>query len=158
MKVIYHCFGGTHSSVLCAALHLGLISKQKLPTYRDLISLPYFDKVSGEQVGQIFPMGEDDGGNDIYIMGCRSCGPIVEKATKEMNRLLGISEPEILMFDTTPCLNIIIKIGGFLSRRLGLTRLGRPFLYLGIRLAFPKFVELSDAVQTFPTLTGREHI
>jgi hypothetical protein len=109
MKLIYHCFGGTHSSVLCAALHLGIISDQQLPGYQDLIDLPYYDKVSSKQVGTIFYMGNDERGNGIYILGCRNCGPMVEKTIMEMNRLLGIDKNEVAMIDTTPCLNIIIK-------------------------------------------------
>ncbi len=142
MKLIYHCFGGTHSSVLCAAIHLGIIPDHQLPGYQDLIDLPYYDKVYSSQVGTIFHMGRDDQGRDIYILGCRNCGPMVEKITGEMNQLLGIDQNEVVMVDTTPCLNIIIKIGGYLSRRLGLTGTGRFLLHRGICLAFPKFKEL----------------
>ena len=87
-------------------------------------------------------MGRDEQGNDIYILGCRNCGPMVEKTTKEMNRLLGIDKNEVVMINTTPCLNIIIKMGGFLSRRLGLSGTGRILLHRGIRLAFHKLKEL----------------
>ncbi len=112
-----------------------------MPGYQDLIDLPYYDKVNSSEVGTIFHMGHDAQGNELYILGCRNCGPMVEKTTGEMNRILGIKS-EVVMVDTTPCLNIIIKIGGFLSRRLGLIRTGRFILHRGICLAFPKFKEL----------------
>ncbi|MEW5922093.1 MAG: DUF3189 family protein [Bacillota bacterium] len=147
MKIIYHCFGGTHSSVLCAAIHLGIISDQHIPGYQELMNCPYFDKVSGSEVGIIHHMGRDERENDIYILGCRSCGPIVEKIIREMGRLLGIAPDEVVMVDTTPYLNILLKMGGFLSRGLGLVGPGRIILYRGIRLAFPSFKGLVRKVK-----------
>ena len=147
MKLIYHCFGGTHSSVLCAALHLGMITDQQLPDYGDLMDLPYFDKVPSTDVGNIFRMGQDEQENEVYILGCRNCGPMVEKTTREMNRLLGITQNEVVMVNTTSSLNITIKIGGYLSRRLGLTGIGRILLCRGIRRAFPNFIKLVHSVK-----------
>jgi len=37
MKIIYHCFGGSHSSVLAAALHLGIIDKNKVPGMSEVV-------------------------------------------------------------------------------------------------------------------------
>jgi hypothetical protein len=31
MKIIYHCYGGTHSSVIAAAIHLGLLPEDRVP-------------------------------------------------------------------------------------------------------------------------------
>ncbi|HEX3010797.1 MAG TPA: DUF3189 family protein, partial [Syntrophomonadaceae bacterium] len=39
MKIIYHCFGGSHSSVTAAAIHLGLIEKHRPPSMEELMSL-----------------------------------------------------------------------------------------------------------------------
>lgn len=147
MKIIYHCFGGTHSSVLCAALHLGMISDQQIPGYRELMECPYFDKVPSSQVGVIHYMGRDTRENDVYVLGCRSCGPIVEKVTAEMNSLLNIAPHEVSMVDTAPCLNILLKLGGFISRGLGLVSCGRILLYPGVRLAFNNFKGLVRRVK-----------
>ena len=142
MKIIYHCYGGTHSSVLCAALHLGIITEQRLPSMENLINLPYFDKIPSTQVGNIFHMGRDEQGNNIYILGCRNCGPLVENTTREVQRIMGINRNEVILIDSKPALNYLIKIGGFLSRRIGLSAMGRFFLYRGIRLAYPNFINL----------------
>jgi xylulokinase len=42
MKIIYHCYGGSHSSVLAAAIHTGRLNPERLPTGEELMALPYF--------------------------------------------------------------------------------------------------------------------
>ena len=54
MIIIYHCYGGTHSSVMAASLHLGLLPQDKKPTGKELLALPYFDQQSGADFGKIF--------------------------------------------------------------------------------------------------------
>ncbi|HCX78095.1 MAG TPA: hypothetical protein DG577_01645, partial [Firmicutes bacterium] len=41
--MIYHCYGGAHSSVTAAAVHVGLLARDKTPSRLELVSLPYFD-------------------------------------------------------------------------------------------------------------------
>lgn len=146
-KYIYHCFGGTHSSVLSAALHLGIVDARRCPGYRELLEIPYFDQVTAKEAGIINYMGSDAEGNHIYMLGCRNCGSLVEKIVKQTNSLCGIDNSIMKMIDTTSCLNILIITGGFISRRLGFTYLGRALLYLGIRIAFPKFTKLVQTVK-----------
>jgi len=43
LKVIYHCYGGAHSSVTAANIHLGLLPRERTPGYRELISQKLFD-------------------------------------------------------------------------------------------------------------------
>ncbi|HWJ02080.1 MAG TPA: DUF3189 family protein, partial [Verrucomicrobiae bacterium] len=43
MKIIYNCYGGSHSSVTAAAIHLGLVDCGKVPCARELWKLPYYD-------------------------------------------------------------------------------------------------------------------
>ncbi|MFA6694423.1 MAG: DUF3189 family protein, partial [Bacillota bacterium] len=38
MIIVYHCYGGTHSSVTAAALHLKKLHQN--PTANDLLKLP----------------------------------------------------------------------------------------------------------------------
>ncbi len=147
MEVIYHCFGGTHSSVLCAALHLGIISNQHLPSFKELMDCPYFDKVPSSEAGIIHFIGYDTGGNAIYVLGCRGCGPIVEKVIQQIMHILRVTPDKILLVYTTPCLNRLLRIGGFLSRGLGLVTPGRILLYHGTRLAFADYKDLVHAVK-----------
>ena len=156
MKVIYYCFGGTHSSVLCAAIHLGIISDEYIPGYKELMDCPYFDKVPSSEAGILHLMGRDKMGNDIYVLGCRNCGSIVEKAIKEISHILGIDKDELMLIDTTPCLNVFLRTGGFLSRGLGLIRPGRVLLFYGCRLSFTRFSRLVQTVQRVQNNLDRE--
>ena len=53
--VIYHCFGGTHSSIIAANLHLGRLPWQNNVSASQLFSLPYFDQLDSKQAGLIYP-------------------------------------------------------------------------------------------------------
>jgi hypothetical protein len=51
-------------------------------------------------------------------------------------------EKELYFIDTLPCVNIKMRIGGYLSRRWQLIRLGRPIVLQGTRQAFQELVQL----------------
>lgn len=133
MKVIYHCYGGTHSSVLAAAIHLGLLESKKNLSARELYSCPLFDCLDHTQIGTINSMGKDSQGHEIYVMGCKNAGSLVEKILPEFCRIFGVNQDDILLACTIPCLNVLMRIGGYLSRRVKLVALGRFFLLLGAR-------------------------
>ncbi|NLX90998.1 MAG: DUF3189 family protein [Firmicutes bacterium] len=135
MKVIYHCYGGTHSSVLAAAIHLGLLEGKNNLSAQELFSCPLFDCLDHSQIGTINSMGKDSKGHEIYVMGCKNAGSLVEKIIPEFCRIVGINQDDILLVCTIPCLNIFLRIGGYLSRRVKLVALGRFFLLLGARLS-----------------------
>lgn len=147
MIIIYHCYGGTHSSVMAASLHLGLLPQDKKPTGKELLALPYFDQQSGADFGKIFYMGKDERGHEIFIMGCKNAGYIVERALINFCRIKGINPNDILIVDTVPCLNILMRAGGFISRGLHLVTLGRLFLIPGCRSAFKKIVKFVTRIK-----------
>ena len=43
MKVIYHCYGRAHSSVIAAYLHLGKLPMQGPVTKEQIMAVPEFD-------------------------------------------------------------------------------------------------------------------
>ncbi len=136
MKVIYHCYGGTHSSVLAAAMHLGLLEGKNLSA-PELFSCPLFDRLEHKKIGTINRMGRDSRGHEVYVMGCKNAGPLIEKILPEFCKILGADPRDILLVSTIPCLNIPLRIGGYLSRQAGLTAPGRFFLLLGARRSLP---------------------
>ncbi|HHW14645.1 MAG TPA: DUF3189 family protein, partial [Firmicutes bacterium] len=36
MKVVFHCYGGTHASPVAAALYLGRLAEGRRPSWREL--------------------------------------------------------------------------------------------------------------------------
>lgn len=135
MKIIYHCFGGSHSSVTAAALHLGLLPKHRLPTYDELMSLPYFDKTNDDDFGSIRFMGIDEFGNDVYVLGKKSLGDRFTRILTGVAGLLGCQD-KVLVVNTMNQVNWSMKLGGFTSRRLGIVFLGRPVVTRGTQSAF----------------------
>lgn len=138
MKVIYNCYGGTHTSVMAAALHLGIFKEEQFPRPGKLLACPYFDKVEKKDVGKIYYMGRDEKGHEVYVMGCFSAGALVARVLGEFGRIMKINMEEVLFVSTLPCLNILIRAGGILSRRLRLVTLGRQLLIPGCRISYSK--------------------
>lgn len=146
MKVIYHCFGGSHSSVLAASIHLGLIEKNRLPNMTELMSLPYFDKTCNEDFGSIRFMGVDEYKNEVYVLGKKSMNRRYANMLRGIAEILG-AQDNLIAVDCMSRVNISMKLGGFTSRRMGLAFLGRPVLGRGTRDAFLDLVNLVEVTR-----------
>lgn len=143
MKIIYHCFGGSHSSVLAAALHLKMVDNSLPPSPDDMMALPYFDKTHDDDFGTIRRMGLDEYGHEVYVLGKKNLGDRCTRMITEVTRLLGV-EQEVVAVNCMNRVNLLMMIGGFISRRLGFPRIGRPILFQGTREAFYKIVNLVE--------------
>ena len=51
------------------------------------------------------------------------------------------------MIDTLKNVNMITKVGGFFSRRLGLVSIGRPLTIIGIQQKYESFIALVNDVK-----------
>lgn len=140
-KIIYHCYGGAHSSVVAAAIHLGRLDPARMPYDRELVDLELFDRQSKDGHGQLHFFGFDEDGNQVYSVGCRNAGTAVENILKGVAGMLGAGK-EVHFVDTLHCVNARMRAGGYLSRRLGLIRLGRPLVLSGTRAVYKKLVQL----------------
>ena len=146
MKIIYHCFGGSHSSVTAAAIHLGLLPTNRLPSFRELMALPHFDKTPGEVYGVIRFKGRTAEGDEVYTLGKKNLGSRLDQVFMGLAELLGVKD-QVVVVNTMHHVNVLMMAGGFLSRRLGLVSLGRPILVWGTRLAFPQLVQAVETVK-----------
>ena len=143
MIIIYHCFGGSHSSVTAAAIHLGWLDSDKPPANEEMTALPYFDQTTENDFGSIRFMGFDDANNAVYVLGKKS------QSDRFSNVLLGIAEllgkkDEVTAVNTMGRVNWSMKLGGFTSRRIGIAGLGRPVVIEGTRRAFWELVNLVE--------------
>lgn len=146
MIIIYHCFGGSHSSVLAAALHLQMISKDRLPSSDELFGLPYFDKTCDEDFGRIRFMGVDELGHQVYVVGRKSMGNRYSNIITSVAGILG-TDQKILAVDCMHPVNLSMKLGGFTSRRMGLVAVGRAVLARGTLNAFFELVRLVEVTR-----------
>lgn len=142
MKVIYHCFGGTHSSVTAAAIHLGLLPEDHIPGPEMFLRLPLYDRQDACMHGHIFFMGIDEYGYEVYITARRSRPAVLENVFDGLAGIFGIPASSYCLVNAMSQVNWIMMFGGFLSRRWGLIGLGRPIVIMGTRLAYFKLVQL----------------
>ena len=145
-KIVYHCYGGAHSSVTAAAIHLGVLDPEKVPGKEELLALALFDRQTQDGHGRLHFFGFDEWGNQVYSVGCRNMGPVLERVLQETAALLGFGG-ELLFVDTLHCVSVKMRIGGYISRRLGLIACGRPLVVQGTRETYPRLVQLVRRVK-----------
>ncbi|KXS42307.1 MULTISPECIES: DUF3189 family protein [unclassified Candidatus Frackibacter] len=147
MKVIYNCYGSAHSSVLAAAIHTGVLPHERIPTKEEILNVPHYDKTDTEEIGTIYYFGEDELGFKVYIVGMKGSRKIVKRAIFSTLKHLGIARTELILVDTLPYVNNMTRIGGFLSRGLGLISIGRPLTVYGLQRSYNRFVNLVGDVK-----------
>ncbi|WP_324718196.1 DUF3189 family protein [Carboxydochorda subterranea] len=145
--MVYHCFGGAHSSPVAAAIHAGLLPADRVPDGRALARIPYFDTTPPSHWGELLPVGKDAHGHEVYVMGHGPHGALACRAVLAGYALGREEWPPLLLIDTVPYINLWMRIGGFLSRRLRLVSLGRPLVIWGARRAYPRLAALVREVQ-----------
>lgn len=142
MEVIYCCYAGAHTSITAAAVHVELLTSKRTPTLAEILALPDFDTTTQGQLGRVFKFGVDQQGNNVYVA---ALGP-ARQATLGALRLIlhesGVSNQQILIVNALSCVSLRVRIGGFISRRLGLVNFGRPMCAQGIIRHFDCFERL----------------
>ena len=146
MKIIYHCFGGTHSSVTAACIHLGLLPRDRLPKYDELIRITLFDRRDVSTIGKIVFMGKDDLGNEVYVVGRQSRPKLLYNVTEGLVRLFDIDPGSLMLVDVFSFVNSSMRAGGFMSRRMGLVGLGRPIVTWGTLKNYKSIVAVVEKV------------
>jgi hypothetical protein len=143
MNVVFYDYGGSHTSIVAANLLTGHL-KEDLPSGHELMALPLFDKTIPRDFAVFHFNSEDNLGNRVYTLGTKSgtYGYALAALTKLMD-----AEERFIHVGTMPCLNNILRIGGFLSRSLNLPFLGRPLVIIGLRKAYPKLLALVKHLQ-----------
>ncbi len=147
MKVIYHCYGGSHSSVIAAAIHVGILPDDRIPKEEELVTCPLFDQGIPENHGIIHEIGFDEDNNKIYSMGCRNAFPIIESSVKGVLEIFRINPRELYFVNTLPYVNMEMRLGGFLSRQLRFIGIGRPLVVKGSQKAFFNLAKLVQKVK-----------
>jgi len=142
MYIIYHCVGGAHSSVIASAIHLGLLSIDKRPTVKDILALPFFDTLSKEDQGRIILRGIDKDGNKVCSLSRQFVPHLILTAVQDAWELAGGSRKDLVIVNSMPAVNILMKIGGFSSRRLKLVSFGRPIVAKGTVRAYDDLVKI----------------
>lgn len=148
MKIIYSCYGGAHSSIVASAIHVGYLPIDRVPTGEEILNIPYYDQSPKESRGIPIYMGTDTELRKIYALGM---GPYRSEYTKIAYnfafQLVGENKEDIRIINVVPLLSFSVKLGGFISRRVGLIKLGRPLTISGIRKRYDLFIRLVKDVK-----------
>ncbi|AIS52289.1 hypothetical protein TKV_c11170 [Thermoanaerobacter kivui] len=148
MYIIYHCYGGTHTSVIASYIHMGKLPMDKVPSKEEIESIPLFDKLNGQNdPGHIVPIGTDEYGNNVYSMGVKNAKKLIEPALKDFYYHIFNTNEGLLLIDTSAATNWIMKIGGFTSIALKLPTIGRPLVTYGTQKAYKKIVQIVKNVK-----------
>ncbi|MBO8126688.1 MAG: DUF3189 family protein [Firmicutes bacterium] len=153
LKIIYHCYGSSHSSVVAAAIHLGYLPKDRPPTTSELINIPHYDRTMTRDLGTLFFFGRDAQGHEVYILGRKNAEELISNLVPSILKYYGHPPQEILLVNALERLSLLTTVGGTLSRGAGLVSIGRPLTIWGIKRCYFNFVQLVESVQKHIALT-----
>ncbi|WP_330602824.1 DUF3189 family protein [Anaerosolibacter carboniphilus] len=139
---MYHCVGGSHSSTTAAAIHLGLLPMEYIPDRHDFLGVPFYDTLEKCDRGKIILRGIDEKGHKIYTLSRQFSPHLVIPAIQDMWRVLEQQEDDLMIVNTLPTVNTLMKIGGFSSRRLQWVRFGRPIVIKGTQSTYMNIVKV----------------
>lgn len=133
MIYIYHDFGGTHTTSLAAAYHLGILRPSQILTKEQILAIPYFNKLQKSDKGKIIFHGLDEEGNSVYTVG-KGSSKYLLPALHNLSLLLHSKfrfDEKIIFSNTSPTVPLVMSLGGFFSRGLGIDFIGVPLLVKG---------------------------
>lgn len=147
MKIIYHCYGGTHSSLTAAALHLGWLPDGQIPSSDQLQNLPYYDTQDGDDHGKLIYLGRDEAGNEVYVLGRRREHELLSNLISGLALALNLGPEDFMVVNVLSTAGLSMKLGGVLSRKFKLVCLGRPLVIWGTRRSFARINRLVRQVR-----------
>ncbi len=130
-----------------AAVHAGLLARDKTPSRLELVSLPYFDAQKAGDHGFLQYMGKGNDGSLIYSVGFETASAPVIKAAKNLFSLGKAEIGKVTYVETRLVINKWMVLGGISSRLLGLTFIGRPLVTWGTQLAYRQIVSLVEETE-----------
>ncbi|SHK05839.1 DUF3189 family protein [Paramaledivibacter caminithermalis] len=142
MHIVYHCATGCHSSSTAAAIHLGILPIEYKPSYHDLISVPFYDALEKKDRGRLIYRGIDDKGNSIYTLGRKYISHLILPVILDTWKIFNQSPNNLILINTQPCVNGFMKFGGYLSRNLKLTKIGRPIVAKGTLYSYKNIANI----------------
>jgi len=141
VHIIYHDVGGNHTSIIAAYIHLDRLPKARIPTVDEILATP-FDRLEGKDLGRLIYHGKDEYGNSIYTLGRLKDSLAITNALRSVPVMLGLDEESLLLVDTSPTVNFLLRLGGGSSRRLRFVSFGRPIAAYGATKAYQDIIEL----------------
>jgi hypothetical protein len=147
MHVIYHDVGGSHSSVVATYIHLNRLPTDRIPTTEEILKIPMFDKLTSKYIGRLIFHGVDEFGNRVYTLSRLYHKHPVTNAIRSIPSMINIDQSEIILVDTSPTVNFLMKLGGGSSRKFRMVRFGRPIVAYGTMKIYGDIVDIVNKVK-----------
>lgn len=161
MIFIYHDFAGTHSTSLAAAYHLKLLTPtHKNLTADEILSVPYFNKLTKKDVGKLIFHGEDEDGNRVYTVARRrfkQIVPLIKDFYLLIQEKSNINE-KIILSNTSPTVPLAMTFGVFFSRGLKIDFIGVPLLIKGAQQSSELVYKLVDNTKKVAIIEKANHV
>lgn len=134
-----------------------MLPRDRIPEGDKIINLPHYDKTREDEIGELFFFGFDSAGNEVYILGMAGGEGVITPAIRDFLKLIRVPAKDVLIIRTLPLVNVWTRIGGFMSRKLGLVFPGRPLTIWSLQQNYFQFVKLVEEVEgrIASTRTGR---
>lgn len=142
LYIIYHDVGGTHSTVVAAAIHLNYLPMNQIPTKSEILNIPLFDRLEKKDIGRLIYHGNDEYKNAVYTLSRQYDAHLVVNTIETVFGMVDRDKSEVLCVDTSKTVNNLMRIGGASSRRLGLVSFGRPIVTYGTIKAYSKIFDI----------------
>lgn len=157
MKLFYYCYGRSHSSVIAGSIHLKRLPDNRIPGIREILAVPEFDRGDSSDFGVPFYLGNDEAGNEVYIIGF---GRETFLGLQTIYHFLrGNADPtEWKFFNSLAAVGWLTKIGGFISKKLKLPLVGKYLAAVGIRRSYRNLVELVKKAKETERVAARKVI
>ncbi|MTI80418.1 MAG: DUF3189 family protein [Firmicutes bacterium] len=147
MIIIYYDVGGAHSVQVAAGIHMGVLPGDRVPNGDELFKMPKYDHTNKNDYGKINYVGTDEYNNQVYTLSCQYASKVVIPAIIDMYEISGGQAKDLLLISTLETINKTMQIGGYTSRRLRWTSIGRPIVVRGTLKAYPQIAELVKQVK-----------
>ncbi|HBI56196.1 MAG TPA: hypothetical protein DDY38_05160 [Firmicutes bacterium] len=138
MIYFYHCYRGAHLSCVAAALHLKRI--QPSAGVKEILSLEYFDVLQNRDMGVPVLAGYSQG-NPVCFVGLGSGSKIFARFADSLTTKMQVPL-QYKSVDCLECINLLTRIGGFISRFKGLKQIGRYLAARGVHKNLDKIFAL----------------
>ncbi len=142
LHIIYHCVGGAHSSVLATAIHLNKLPMDRKPSIDDILNISYFDTMIKRDQGKIIYRGTDENGHRIYNLSRQFVPHLVIPVIEDTWKLLNGNCDNLMIVSTLSTVNLLMRLGGFTSRRMNWIKFGRPIVAKGSLQSYFHLVDI----------------
>lgn len=146
MKLFYYCYGRAHSSVIAGWIHLNRLPRDRIPSVKEILAISEFDRSDSGDFGEPYFLGRDEFGNEVFIIGFGGEAALGLQTIGFLLERLG--DPlEWKFYNSLGSIGWLAKMGGFISKKLKLTSVGRYLAALGIQKSYYNLVELVSTVK-----------